>query len=216
MSDISWSSVVDKLIDHLNLFIVLLFLLLGTGLILLSANKGYTQLHISIFDPTWLVILPLLGGAFIIIATVTMFRSGRPLESLSKMQKKYGIEIQSPLVNSTVSSPIQVNGTCKKCNSDFELYAFEYNPAMQQYWPKGRLSIDYAEKKWTATMRIGNGNNQLRTLVIAYLGEDSLRLVEYYEKVKQETSPQRHIGIKKFPADFYELKKLSIILQATQ
>jgi hypothetical protein len=211
MAEISWAAVADKAFDNLRNVLVLVFLILGTGLILLAANKGYSQAHLSFSDALSIKILASIGGLFIVVAIIAFFSSGSPQVSLSKMQKKYGIIIQLPLPNSTVSSPIQVSGTCKRTGMAGSFYAFEYNPAIQQYWPKGPLAFDHQKKTWRATMNIGGGNNQPRLLIIAYLGEGSQRLLDYYERVRQATG--QHLGIRQFPIDFYPLQQVEIILQ---
>jgi len=211
MADFSWASVADKAFDNLRNLMILVFVILGTGLILLAANKGYSQAHLSFSDALSIKVLASLGGLFILVAIISFFLSGSTQISLSKMQKKYEIKIHLPLPNSTVPSPIQVSGTCKRTGATGSFYAIEYNPAVQQYWPKGPLAFDHQKKTWRATMNIGGGNNQPRFLIVAYVGEGSQRLLDYYERVRQDTG--RHLGIRQFPPDFYPLSQIEVILQ---
>jgi len=45
--------------------------------------------------------------------------------------------------------------------------------------------------------------------MVAYFGEDSKKLLEYYMKVRQELG---HVGIKTFPADYHVLAEVTIRL----
>jgi len=211
MAEISWASVVDKGLDHLRQILVLVFLILGVGLLLLAANKGYSLAHFSFTDNLVVNILGSIGLLLIIISIIGFFiRSDQPI-SLAKLRRKYGITIESPLVNSPVSSSIPLNGTFKRIGVNEQLHAFEYNPASQQYWPKGRLIFDHHKKTWRTTINIGGGDDQVRVLIIAYLGEGSQRLLDFRERVKQDVG--KYFGIRQFPSDFYPLGQVDVILK---
>ncbi len=186
---------------------VTLFLLIGVLLVLAAANGGYAKIGVS-FPSTWSNIIGFLGGILVVVAILSLLFKTEERRTNRKVSKKYGIKITFPVNSTPLYCPITISGEFKKIPPIDNIYAVEFNPATLEYWPKRRLNYNVGDKTWTSEMNIGNGDNKPRILIIAYVGKDSLRLIDYYRKSSVQTG--RHIGFDAFPADFQCLSETKV------
>ena len=202
----SWTDFFAKLMEKPFLFL----LLTGAALVLIAASGGIALLHLSIASPGWQWIIGIMGITCFGCAVFSFIRGPGRHPSTKHLQKKYDIKITSHRKGQSLTSPISLWGTYRRKPPERYLFAVEYNPETRLYWVRDKLSFDISEQSWQTTMNIGPGDNKERILIIAYAGEDTLKMIQYYKGI---TSQDIWIGIEEMPADFHRLAEVQIVLR---
>lgn len=92
----------------------------------------------------------------------------------------YGITILHPDNHSRQTSPIKVFGSYKYLPPIETVYAIVYNDITREYFPKNKLSFDPLNKQWHTIVHIGGALNQERTIIIASVGSNAMRLIQQF------------------------------------
>ena len=188
-----------------------LLLILGAAFALVCAFHGVPianwtiKTDVLLWIPGGLAVLFLMLGVFSFFG---FFTNRKP--SMKHLKKAYEIKITSHNLNESVPSPIELRGTFKKKPGSGRVFAIERNDSRHQYYIKNEVVFYDNNNTWHTQINIGNGDNLPRTLIVAYFGEDSKRLLEYYMKVRKEAG---HVGIQAFPSDYQSLAEVTIRLQ---
>jgi|GEM_PF-4851671 len=194
----------SKLLDRQTLVL----LILGTACTLVFVFQGIPLTNVSIVSAGTRLIALGLGVILLTLGIFSFFGFFGMRPSTLALKHKYGIKITSHAHNVSASSPIELRGNYKMKPKRDLIYALERNDQTNQFYIKNRLNF-LANKTWYTQVRIGNGDNKPRTLFIAYFGEDTKILMDYFVKVRDEA---KHVGIKAFPSDFHILDEVTIIL----
>jgi hypothetical protein len=195
----------SKLLDRQTLVMIVL----GVVCMLLFVFQGIPVLNIPFKGPAGQWITLGLGILFIFLGVVSFFGLFSQKSSGEHLKNKYALKITSHKQNDLEPSPIELRGEYKKRPNAGSVFAVERNDSRHQYYIKDEV-VFYNDKTWRTQINIGNGDNLPRTLIIAYFGEDTKKLYDYFIKVRQE---QGHVGIKAFPSDYHILAEVTIRLQ---
>jgi hypothetical protein len=200
-----WKSLVEKLFEWRTI----VFFVLGIALVLLALNHGYKPIYITLDAFASQVIVFVIGMGFIGLGVINYIRADnhKSVPSAHQLKKKYGLTITSPQPGGNpLPSPIRLTGTFKEIPPSHTVCSLCYNPQTRLYWPKHKLSYNSKNLSWQTDVEIGNGDNQIRVVMIAHFGENSLRLLEYFK------SGKTYSGIENFPADFQILDQVEIVI----
>ncbi|HEY4064671.1 MAG TPA: hypothetical protein VGM30_22355 [Puia sp.] len=211
MGDSVWGNVVDKGAENPKWVVTLVLLILGVVLVLLGGNGGYEKVGVSIKDVNWRIVISVIGIIFIATSIFGYIKAGSEGMTADKTRKNYPIEILVPKIGTPLRSPIHISGKYSKPLPAENILVFELNPDSKRYWPKGPLVYNHEDKTWSAVVHIGNGNDRTRFIMIAYVGKDSLKFLNFYNRLSKDCD--KYTGIENFPSDFHVLKQVEITLQ---
>jgi hypothetical protein len=71
------------------------------------------------------------------------------------------------------------------------------------------------DKSWSTIMNIGNGDNENRFLIIAFLEDGGIGLVEYFKKMRK-IGVVGNVGFDRLNESFHILAELKIVLKKPQ
>jgi hypothetical protein len=188
----------------------LTILLVGVALVLLSAFRGLAFAHMPITSDLWIWIIAGLG--FLLVAfsiALSLIKALPDRKPNNHFKDVYSLEITSHIFNDLTPSPIELRGKYKTKPASGRVFAVERNDSRHQYYIKDEV-VFYLDNTWRTQISIGNGDDKPRTLIVAYFGDDSKKLLEYFLKVRDEKS---HVGIRAFPSDYHVLAEVTIVLK---
>jgi hypothetical protein len=92
-----------------------------------------------------------------------------------------------------VGNPIEVTGSYSIKPPHGLLGIIEYRPLLEQYWPKGYITIDEKTKTWVVDVNIGGKPDEKIELIVAAIGKNGRILLEYSRRVGPDMSSWRGV-----------------------
>jgi|HubBroStandDraft_1064217.scaffolds.fasta_scaffold228159_2 hypothetical protein len=201
-----WTDFFAKLLEKQTV----LLMLTGIGLVLFAATNGYAPWHLSIVYPIWQWIIGGIGILCVGIAALSFALGISRHPTTTQLKKKFRIAINSHQKGQSVSTPVRLWGTYTSQPPEKNIFVFEHDPETRLYWAKGKLSFDSSDHTWQATVHLGPGDNKERILIIAFGGENTLKMISYHRRL---TACNCWEGMEEMPADFHDLAHVQIVLR---
>ncbi|GGB23148.1 hypothetical protein [Puia dinghuensis] len=185
-----------------------LYLISGLIVVILAAAGGLSVARLSIDDPTWRWRLFIPGLILLAVAIIIVLFRSKPAEvSPKKIKRKYkpiNVDLEPGFVQSTFSITLSF----KNHPPESRIYAVEFNPRTNEHWPRGSFVINPENNTGKLTITCGKDDNIPRTIIIAYIGDNSMKMVD------QHNFCVRHggtVGILNFCSDFISLEKIPVL-----
>ncbi|WP_188930196.1 hypothetical protein [Puia dinghuensis] len=177
-----------KSINKLSIFVTII----GTIWLIFAASHNYEFFDAGLLPEAILVIVL---GTYVYIKF-----SDTAQRRILKLH--YGIVINVSASERLNSSTLRIGGTFKNQPEKNQVYVMEYDPVTNYYWPKNEPTYDNSSKTWQTTIGLESGFRDDRTLIIAFVGVNSLPLIEYYLQCNRDRVTGTNIPIIGFPKEF--------------
>jgi len=195
-----------KLLDKQTL----VFLILGAVFTLVFVFQGIPIANVPIKGSSAPWISFGLGILFLALGIFSFFDFFAHKESSAHLKKKYGIVITSPNVGDLLLTPVELKGKYKARPEKDRVYVIERNDQTHHFRIKNEV-VFYEGNTWRCQISLGNGDDLPRTLIVAFLGDESKIFYDYYFRVRNEKNGS--VSTRGLPSDFHRLAEVTIKLK---
>jgi hypothetical protein len=122
----------------------------------------------------------------------------------------FGIEITAPETDDQVESTFEVSGTFKIYPEIVPCYVVEYNPQLDNYWPKSKITFHKKTSDWSVSIFIGHGDGHERIIHVLATGPAGESVIQkFFENGELD-------GFKNLTEDMITIYSRRIILKKTR